>query len=46
MITFRVSPHDTKEELEKWLKISDKIKQIFNQEVDFKPYKNFYEEKH
>ncbi|MBX0312031.1 MAG: EAL domain-containing protein [Sulfurihydrogenibium sp.] len=44
MITFRVCPHDTKEELEKWLKISDKIKQIFNQEVDFKPYKNFYEE--
>ncbi|MBX0312782.1 MAG: phosphate/phosphite/phosphonate ABC transporter substrate-binding protein, partial [Sulfurihydrogenibium sp.] len=44
MITFRVCPHDTKEGLEKWLKISDKIKQIFNQEVDFKPYKNFYEE--
>lgn len=44
MITFRVCPHDTKEGLKKWLKISDKIKQIFNQEVDFKPYKNFYEE--
>ena len=44
MITFRVCPHDTKEGLEKWLKISDKIKQIFKQEVDFKPYKNFYEE--
>lgn len=44
MITFRVCPHDTKEGLKKWFKISDKIKQIFNQEVDFKPYKNFYEE--
>jgi diguanylate cyclase (GGDEF)-like protein/PAS domain S-box-containing protein len=44
VITFRVCPHDTKEGLEKWFKISDKIKQIFNQEVDFKPYKNFYEE--
>ncbi len=44
MITFRVCPHDTKEGLSEWLKISDKIKQIFNQEVDFKPYKNFYEE--
>jgi len=44
MITFRVCPHDTKEGLAKWFKISDKIKQIFNQEVDFKPYKNFYEE--
>jgi diguanylate cyclase (GGDEF)-like protein/PAS domain S-box-containing protein len=44
MITFRVCPHDTKKELKKWLKISDKIKQIFNQKVDFKPYENFYEE--
>jgi len=44
VITFRVCPHDTKEGLSEWLKISDKIKQIFNQKVDFKPYKNFYEE--
>jgi PAS domain-containing protein len=44
MITFRVCPHDTKDGLIEWLKISDKIKQIFNQEADFKPYKNFYEE--
>jgi diguanylate cyclase (GGDEF)-like protein/PAS domain S-box-containing protein len=44
MIVFRVCPHDTEKGLEKWLKISDKIKQIFNQEVDFKPYENFYEE--
>ena len=45
MITFRVCPHDTKEGLAIWFKISEKIKQIFKQEVDFKPYKNFYEEK-
>ncbi|MBX0312874.1 MAG: EAL domain-containing protein [Sulfurihydrogenibium sp.] len=44
MISFKVCPHNTKGELKKWIEISDKIKQIFNQEVDFKPYKSFCEE--
>lgn len=44
MITFSVCPHDTEKGLKNWLEISEKIKQIFNQEVVFEPFKNFYQE--
>jgi len=44
MIDFRVCPYDTKKELDKWLDIAKKIKEIFGQEVELKPFKNFNEE--
>jgi len=44
MIDFRVYPHDTKKGLDKWLNIAKKIKEIFGQEVELKPFKNFNEE--
>jgi diguanylate cyclase (GGDEF)-like protein/PAS domain S-box-containing protein len=44
MIDFRVCPHDTKKGLDKWLNIAKKIKEIFGQEVELKPFKNFDEE--
>jgi len=44
MIDFRVCPHDTQKGLDKWLNITKKIKEIFGQEVEFKPFKNFSEE--
>jgi hypothetical protein len=44
MIDFRVCPHDTQKGLDKWLNIAKKIKEIFGQEVELKPFKNFNEE--
>ena len=44
MIDFRVCPHDTEKGLDKWLDIAKKIKEIFGQEVELKPFKNFDEE--
>ncbi|ACG56900.1 diguanylate cyclase/phosphodiesterase with PAS/PAC sensor(s) [Hydrogenobaculum sp. Y04AAS1] len=44
MIEFRVCPHDTQKGLDKWLNIAKKIKEIFGQEVELKPFKNFDEE--
>jgi PAS domain S-box/diguanylate cyclase (GGDEF) domain len=44
MIEFRVCPHDTQKGLGKWLNIAKKIKEIFGQEVELKPFKNFNEE--
>ena len=44
MTDFRVCPHDTQKGLDKWLNIAKKIKEIFGQEVELKPFKNFDEE--
>jgi len=44
MIDFRVCPHDTQQGLDKWLNIAKKIKEIFGQGVELKPFKNFSEE--
>jgi len=44
MIDFRVCPNDTQKGLDKWLNIAKKIKEIFGQEVELKPFKNFIEE--
>jgi len=44
MIDFKVCPHDTKKGLDKWLNLAKKIKEIFGQEVELKPFKNFDEE--
>ena len=44
MIDFRVCPHDTKKGLDKWLNLAKKIKEIFGQKVELKPFKNFNEE--
>jgi diguanylate cyclase (GGDEF)-like protein/PAS domain S-box-containing protein len=44
MIDFRVCPHDTKKGLDKWLNLAKKIKEIFSQDVELKPFKNFDEE--
>ncbi|MFP3159062.1 MAG: EAL domain-containing protein [Hydrogenobaculum sp.] len=44
MIEFRVCPHDTKKGLDKWLNIAKKIKEIFGQEAELKPFKSFNEE--